>query len=387
MRRDTSGMAQRDYYEVLGLQKDASPEDIKKAYRKLALKFHPDKNQGDATAEGKFKEVSEAFEVLTDPEKRKLYDQFGHEGMRARGYAGPSFTNVEDIFSQFSDIFEGSLFESFFGGGRRARARGGRGGRPGADLRIDIEVTLEQVSTGGIHTVEIKRQNRCDACDGSGARKGTKPEVCPTCGGHGQVQESQGFFSLRRPCPQCRGEGVFCPSPCSQCRGMATVPKKRELSVKVPPGVHSGIQIRLAGEGDDGVRGGPSGDLYCRIIVRQHDFFERYDDDIACEVPIGVAEAALGTRIDVPTLRGPVKVTIPQGTQSGDVLRLRGQGLPNLDGQGHGDQLLKINVEIPRKLSPRMRELFEEMRSLETHSSTPDRNRFFEKLKSYFKGS
>jgi len=380
MRRDAAGMAQRDYYEVLGVTRTAPLEEIKKAYRKLALKYHPDKNSGDSTAEVKFKELSEAYEVLSDPEKRRLYDQYGHEGMRARGYAGPSFTTVEDIFSQFGDIFEGSIFESLFGQARRSE------GRDGADLRIELSLTFEEVATGGQKTVEYKRQVKCGECAGSGSRKNSRPATCPTCGGYGQVQESQGFISLRRTCPQCRGEGVYCPHPCQTCHGEGTLPRKKEISIKVPAGVHDGNQIRIPGEGNDGVRGGDTGDLYCLITLRPHDFFERYNDDVVCELPITVSEAALGERIDVPTLRGPAKVMVPPGTQSGEVLRLKGQGFPNLDGYGTGDQLIKVLVETPRKLSARMRELFEELRSLETDQATPARNKFFEKLKSYFKG-
>jgi len=380
-------MAQRDYYEVLGVARNAPLEEIKKAYRKLALKYHPDKNSGDSTAEVKFKEVSEAFEVLSDPEKRQLYDQYGHEGMRARGYAGPSFTSVEDIFSQFGDIFEGSIFESLFGQARRGRGRQRRSeGREGADLRIELILSFEEVATGGQKTVEYKRQVKCPECAGSGAAKNSRPATCPTCGGYGQVQESQGFISLRRTCPQCRGEGVYCPHPCKTCRGEGTVARKKEITIKVPAGVHDGNQIRIPGEGNDGVRGGETGDLYCLIAVKPHDFFERYNDDVVCELPITVSEAALGERIDVPTLRGPAKVVVPPGTQSGEILRLKGQGFPNLDGYGTGDQLIKVMVETPRKLTPRMRELFEELRSLETDHASPARNKFFEKLKSYFKG-
>src|SRR5262245_55308968 len=388
MRRNAAGMAQRDYYEVLGVARNASEEEIKKVYRKLALKYHPDKNAGDSSAEVKFKEVSEAFEVLSDPDKRKLYDQYGHEGLRARGYAGPSFTTVEDIFSQFGDIFEGSLFESLFGQARRGRGRQARRGegRDGADLRIELALSLEEVASGGQKTVEYKRQVKCRECGGSGARKNTKPVTCPTCGGYGQVQESQGFIALRRTCPQCRGEGVYCPNPCTGCRGEGTTAQKKEISIKIPPGVHEGNQIRLSGEGNDGVRGGATGDLYCLLTLKPHEFFERYHDDVVCEIPITISEAALGDRVDVPTLRGVAKVMIPPGTQGGEVLRLKGQGFPNLDGYGTGDQLIKVMVETPRKLTPRMRELLEELRSLETENATPARNKFFEKLKSYFKG-
>jgi molecular chaperone DnaJ len=387
MRKESAGMAQRDYYEVLGVEKNASTEDIRKAYRKLALKFHPDKNPGDSSCEVKFKEVSEAFEVLSDAEKRRLYDQYGHEGMRARGYAGPSFTSVDDIFAQFGDIFEGSLFESFFGGSsRRGRGRAARQGRDGADLRVAIELSFEEVASGGTKTIELRRQTRCEECKGTGARPGTGIQKCPTCDGYGQVEQSQGFIRLRRTCPHCEGEGTYNPNPCLRCRGQGTVATKREISIKIPPGVHDGNQIRLPGEGNEGVRGGAAGDLYCVIRIKPHEFFERYNDDVVCEVPVLVSEAVLGDRVDVPTLRGTAKVTVPPGTQSGEILRLKGQGFPNLDGYGTGDQLIKVVVEIPRKLNPRMREIFEELRNLEGEDSSQSRSKFFEKLKSYFKG-
>jgi molecular chaperone DnaJ len=389
MRRNPAGMAQRDYYEVLGVERNAAPDDIKKAYRKLALKYHPDKNPGDATCEGKFKAVAEAFDVLSDPDKRRLYDQYGHEGMRARGYAGPNFSTVEDIFAQFSEVFEGSVFESFFGGGgarRRARGRATRQGRPGSDIHVDVQLTFEEVASGASRTVETRRQERCEECKGSGAKVGTQVSTCPTCGGHGQVEQSQGFLTLRRACPQCRGEGVWSPSPCPRCRGEGTLAAKREISVKIPAGVHDGNQIRQAGQGNEGARGGPPGDLYYHISVKAHELFERYHDDVVCEFPITVSEAALGTRLDVPTLRGKAKVTIPAGTQGGEILRLKGQGFPNIEGYGAGDQLIKVTVEIPRKLNPRMTELFEELRQLENENANQSRTKFLDKLKNYFKG-
>jgi molecular chaperone DnaJ len=377
-------MAQRDYYEILGVAKGASDNDIKKAYRKLALKYHPDKNPGDPEAEKQFKGVSEAYEVLSDPEKRKLYDQYGHDGLKARGYAGPSFHSVDDIFEQFSDIFEGSIFESFFGGGRRGRSRRGRTGRPGADLRVDLELTYEDVAGGVKKRIELKRQGTCESCSGTGAKSGTAVEACPTCGGHGRVQQTQGFFSIQRTCPRCGGEGVHCPSPCSSCRGEGTTPSKREVVIDIPAGIHDGVQLRLAGEGNSGVRGGPAGDLYCYIHVKPHEFFERHNDDIICEVPISFAEAALGCHIEVPTLRGKAKVTIPPGTQSGEFLRLKGQGIPNIDGYGVGNQLIKIVVETPQKLSPKMRELFESLRELDEEGHSTKRKKFFERLKDIF---
>ncbi|MBI4583387.1 MAG: molecular chaperone DnaJ [Planctomycetes bacterium] len=377
-------MSQRDYYETLGVAKGASDSDIKKAYRKLALKHHPDKNPGDPEAEKQFKAVSEAYEVLADPERRKLYDQYGHDGLKARGYTGPSFHSVDDIFEQFSDIFEGSIFESFFGGGRRGRTRRGRAGRPGADLRVDLELAYEEVASGAKKRIELKRQAACENCSGSGARPGTTVEACPTCGGHGRVQQTQGFFSIQRTCPRCGGEGVYCPSPCGACRGEGTVAAKREVIIDVPAGIHDGVQLRLAGEGNAGVRGGPAGDLYCYIHVKPHEFFERHNDDIICEVPISFAEAALGCHIEVPTLRGKAKVTVPPGTQSGEFLRLKSQGFPNIDGYGVGNQLIKIVVETPQKLTPRMRELFEQLEELDEEEHSSRRKKFFQRLKDYF---
>jgi molecular chaperone DnaJ len=372
-------MAQRDYYEILGVSRGASDTDIKKAYRQLALKYHPDKNPGDAEAERRFKEVSEAYDVLSNPEKRRLYDQYGHEGMTARGYAGPSFRSVDDIFAQFSDIFGGSIFEDFFGGARRGR-RGARG-RAGSDLRVELELNFEEVATGVQKRIELKRQVACETCSGSGAKQGTHLETCPTCGGHGRVHQSSGIFSIQRPCPQCGGEGVYTPSPCSDCRGQGTVARGREVSVDVPAGIHDGTQLRLSGEGNSGARGGPEGDLYVLIRVRPHELFERHDDDILCEVPITFSEAALGCHIEVPTLRGKAKVSIPAGTQSSEFLRLKGQGFPNLEGYGVGSQLIKVVVETPTKLSAKARKWFEELQQIEKEERGKGKRSFFKRRK------
>ncbi len=371
-------MAPRDYYEILGLSRGASESDIKKSYRKLAMKYHPDKNPGDTSAEKAFKEVSEAYEVLSDTEKRNLYDQYGHEGMKAHGYSGPNFHSVDDIFSQFSDIFGGSIFEDFFGGGRRGGGRrSGSRGQPGADLKIELVLTLEDVVSGVKKRVDINRQVKCETCGGSGAKKGTKAETCPTCNGVGRIQQSSGIFSIQRPCPQCLGEGVIIANPCGDCRGQGTVSKKREVSIEVPAGIHEGTRLRMTGEGNAGQRGGPAGDLYCVIRIKQHEFFERHNDDVICEVPITFSEAALGCQIEVPTLRGKAKVTIPGGTQSGELLRLKGQGLPNLEGYGIGSQLIKVIVETPEKLSSKQKRLFEELRELEKAGSRKERKSFF----------
>lgn len=380
-----SGMAQTDYYEILGLKKGASESEMRKAYRKLALQYHPDKNPDDPEAEKRFKEISEAYEVLSDADKRRLYDQYGHEGLKAQGYSGPSFHSVDDIFSQFSDIFEGSIFESFFGGGGGRRTRSGGRGRPGADLRIELELDFVDVAKGVKKKIELKRQMRCDACTGSGAKAGTKLEACPTCGGHGRVQQTQGFFSIQRPCPECGGEGMFCPTPCSDCRGQGTTATKRTVSIDVPFGIHHGTQLRLSGEGNEGTRGGPDGDLYCFIQVRPHEVFERQEDDVLCEALVTFSEAALGCQIEVPTLRGSASVTIPAGTQSGEFLRLKGQGFPNLDGYGVGNQLIRVVIETPKKLDNEMRSLFEQLRELEEQQqSSSKRQRFFKRFKDFF---
>lgn len=377
-------MAQRDYYEVLGVSRDADETAIKKAYRTLALKHHPDKNPGDQKAEQTFKEVSEAYEVLSNPEKRELYDRYGHEGLKARGY-GPAFTDISDIFSAFSDIFEGSLFDSLglFGGAGRRRSRRGTAG---SDLRIEVLLDLEEVSSGATKKVEIRRREQCKACSGSGAAPGSQTETCPTCAGYGQVESSTGFFSIRRPCPSCQGEGVRITASCSDCRGEGRVPGSKELKFDIPPGIHDGNQLRLAGEGDAGLRGGPSGDLYCRIRVKKHRIFQRHGQEIICDVPVTFSDVALGSRIEVPTLTGKTTVTIAPGTQSGEVLQLRGKGLPSLEGYGRGDQLVRLVAETPRKLSSTQKRLFEELRELENQKTQPERQGFLDRLREYFTG-
>ena len=377
----------QDYYQTLEVPRDASPEEIKKAYRQLALKWHPDKNPGNPEAEKKFKDVAEAFEVLNDPERRQLYDRYGHEGLRARGYSEPHFGTVEDIFSHFSDIFEGSLFEglfggSAFGGGRQRRAAE----LGGADLRVELEVTLEDVATGVERTLEIRRQSRCEECEGRGRPADSKPITCPTCQGYGQVESVQGFFSIRRPCPRCRGEGQVIQKPCPKCRGEGRRPGKHQVVINIPAGVREGTQLRLRGEGDAGIRGGPAGDLYCVIRERRHEFFERHGSDLLCEVPISFSDAALGVKLEIPTLQGKTAAVVPAGTQSGEALRLKRLGLPSLESRATGDLLVRLVVETPKKLSPRMREVLEELRKAESEASHPSRTGFFERIKAHFKG-
>lgn len=373
-------MSEIEYYEALGVARSGTSEEIKKAYRQLALKWHPDKNPGDQNAERRFKEIAEAFEVLGDPEKRELYDRYGHSGLKSRGYSGSSFSNVEDIFSQFSEIFEGSLFENVFGGRRRG------GGSSGGDLRVQIELTLEEVAQGAKKTIEVRRLLRCAECDATGSRGRAKPGKCATCRGYGQVESVQGFFSIRRACPRCHGEGTSISDPCSQCRGEGRHAGRAEVVIEVPAGVSEGNQLRIHGEGDVGIRGGPAGDIYCLIREKKHELFQREGDDILCEVPISFSDAALGARIEVATLRGKADVTVPAGTHSGEMLRLRGQGLPGLQSRGLGNLIVRVVIETPKKLTPRMRELFEKLREAESEASQPRRNGFFEKIKNYLKG-
>ncbi|MBN1417350.1 MAG: molecular chaperone DnaJ [Planctomycetes bacterium] len=370
----------RDYYEVLGVARDAPLEEIKKAYRKQALQYHPDKNPGDSTAEVRFKEAAEAYDVLSDPEKRRRYDQFGPEGLRGTG--ARTFTNVDDIFSVFSDIFGGgSLFGDLFGfhGG----GRGGERGRPGASLEIEIEISLEEAARGVEKTVEVRAEARCERCGGSGAKAGAEPVTCRMCRGHGQVVQSFGFLRTATTCPQCGGEGVRIEEPCARCRGRGTTSQVRSIQIRIPPGVDTGNVIRLQGQGNQGTRGGRDGDLLCVIRLRPHRLFLRRGGDCICEVPISFPQAALGDVVKVPTLEGQAEVTVPPGTQSGEILRLRGQGFPDVRGVGRGDHLISVTVEIPKKLTARQRELLKELRDLEEKHVTPARKSFLKRLREH----
>ncbi|MEQ8766138.1 MAG: molecular chaperone DnaJ [Planctomycetota bacterium] len=368
----------RDYYEVLGVQKNASSDEIKKAYRKLAMKYHPDRNPGDQEAERKFKESAEAYEVLSNEQKRRSYDQFGHAGVK--GQAG-GFSSFEDIFSAFGDIFGGdSIFGEIFGGGRRRRGGVGKG----TSLRCEIDLTYVDAARGVDKTIEIMRREPCETCDGSGAKPGTQPVTCRTCGGRGEVQQQQGFFAIRTTCPSCRGQGQTIETPCTSCRGEGRIPKKREITVHVPAGVEDGTQMRINGEGEPGVGGGPPGDLYCIIRMRPHPFFVRRADDVVCEVPISFSQAALGCEMDVPTLEGKGSLKVPRGTQPGDILRLKGLGFPHLSSYGRGDQLVRINVEVPKKLSERQAELLREFAETEEKRVSSKRKSIFDKVKEYF---
>lgn len=343
-------MSKRDYYEVLGCGKDAAEADIKKAYRRLAMKYHPDRNPDDADAEGKFKEAKEAYEVLSNKEKRAAYDQFGHAGVDP-SQAGGGFGGAD----AFSDIF-GDVFGDIFGGGRRQRSQVFRG----ADLRYELELTLEQAVAGESINIDVPTQVECDRCDGNGAEPGTSPTPCSTCNGAGQVRVQQGFFSIQQTCPACKGVGTTVQDPCSECAGRGRVRKVKTLAVKVPAGVDSGDRIRLAGEGEAGRNGGPPGDLYVDIMVKAHPIFERDGQNLRCEVPIGFAAAAIGSSVEVPTLDGQVMLKIPPETQSGRVFRLRGKGVRSVRASGVGDLFCRVQVETPVKLTDEQKALLEQ---------------------------
>ena len=372
-------MAKRDYYEVLGVERGASEAELKKAYRRLAMKYHPDRNPDDKGAEEKFKEANEAYEVLSDAAKRSAYDQYGHAGVDpqmggggAGGFGG----------ANFSDIF-GDVFSDFFGGGRGGQ-RGGA--QRGSDLRYTLELDLEEAVRGTTVTIRVPTLAECKTCDGSGAKKGSSPVTCTTCGGIGQVRMQQGFFSVQQTCPRCHGSGKMITDPCGSCHGQGRVEESKTLSVKVPPGVDTGDRIRLSGEGEAGAHGGPAGDLYVVVNVREHAIFQRDGKHLYCEVPISFADAALGGELEVPTLDGRVKLKIPEGTQTGKLFRLRGKGVAPVRGGGAGDLLCKVAVETPVNLDKRQRELLEEFRkTLEGDSShSPKASGWFDGMKRFF---
>ena len=375
-------MAKRDYYEVLGVGRDANEQAIKSAYRKLAHKFHPDKNPGDKAAEESFKEISEAHEVLSNPEKRAQYDRFGHASDRMPPGGDPfgGGVNVNDIF--------GDIFGEMFGGGGRGRGRGGaRGGRRrGSDLRYNLELTFEEAAFGTEAKIRVPRHKNCESCQGSGAKKGTGPKTCGTCGGAGEVRFTQGFFSVARTCPACAGVGQIITDPCGDCRGAGKTAFEASVKVPVPAGVDSGIRLKLEGEGEPGDKGGPAGDLYVVIEVKEHPLFQRHDADVICEVPISFPEAALGGKVEVPTIEGKVEMAIPAGTQSGKVFRLRGKGIAHLNGSGRGDQLVQVTIEVPRHLTKRQKELLEQLSESFGEAQHPKSHSFFDKVKELFGG-
>ena len=365
--------AKRDYYEVLGVDRKAGEDEIKKAYRKAALQFHPDRNPGDKTAEGKFKEAAEAYSILCDAQKRAQYDQFGHQAFGpGGGFEGQRYTNMEDIFSAFGDVFG---FGDAFGRQRRSGPQAGR------DLKIVLDLTLEEIDSGVERTVSLKRAETCAPCKGSGAKPGTSAAQCATCGGRGQIHRNQGFFTMATVCPRCHGAGSIIESPCTHCRGAGKTQEKSEIKIGIPPGIEEGVRLRVTGQGDVGDAGAPRGDLYCVVRELEHKLFQRNGADLICELPFSFAELALGDKLEVPTLRGRADMTIPAGTQSGKIFRLRGQGLPQLEGRGRGDQLVRVFIEVPQKLNDRQKELLREFAEIESKAS--GHKSFFEKIKSY----
>lgn len=351
--------APRDYYEVLGVPKDAQADDIKKAYRKLALQYHPDRNPDNPDAEHRFKEASEAYQVLSDEEKRAAYDRYGHAGLRGMG-ADQGFQSAEEIFSQFSDLF-GDLFG--FGGGRRG---GGRRVRRGEDQEVRVRVSFLEAVHGCQKDVEYDRLQRCEGCGGNGVATGSRPETCSTCRGTGEVIQAQMFLRIRTPCPACGGQGEVVRNPCRSCSGTGRTRVKEKLSVKIPAGIHEGLRIRLHGKGDDGDPGAPSGNLYVQVAVDEHELFRRDGNDVVCTIPISYSRACLGGTIEVPTVdENAEKIEVPQGTPSGRIFTLRGRGIPRLDGRGRGDQLVQVVVAVPRTLTAREEELIRQLAEIQ----------------------
>ena len=376
-------MAKRDYYEVLGVDKKAGADDIKRAYRRLAIKYHPDKNPGDKGAEAKFKECAEAYEVLSDPDKRGRYDQFGHAGLQGAGVHDFSRMNVEDIFGALNIE---DLFGDLFGFSRQSRRSARTGPRQGYDLETVVQLTLNEVAVGTEKSIEFTRQDICEDCGGGGSAKGSSPSKCSSCGGGGQVAQSGlgGFFQMVSTCPACKGRGTVITSPCKKCRGSGRVPKKRLVTVKIPAGVHEGQSVRVGGEGEPGFNGGPRGDLYCYVKIKEHPFLERQGTNLIAVVPVGFTQAALGGAIEVPSLTGMRELKIPAGSQSGDVFRIKDQGLPDIRTRRNGDELVQIIVEIPKKLNSEQEELLRKFAATEDKTVLPQSKGFFEKLKQYF---
>ncbi len=374
-------MAKADYYDTLGVSRTASDADLKSAFRKLAMQFHPDKNPGDAAAEQKFKDINEAYQCLSDGQKRAAYDRFGHAAFENGGGMGGGMG--DGFGSSMADIFD-DLFGDMMGGGRRGRANGRE---RGSDLRYNLEITLEDAFKGKTATIKVPSLMSCEACTGTGAKAGSKPKACGTCGGAGRVRAQQGFFAIERTCPTCQGRGEMIDNPCDSCRGAGRITKERSLSVNIPPGVEDGTRIRLAGEGEGGVRGGPAGDLYIFLSMKAHPFFQRDGADLFCRVPISMVQAALGGEFTVHTVDGSeAKVKIPEGTQSGKQFKLKSKGMPVLRTRDFGDLYIQANVETPQNLTKRQRELLEEFETESSNKTHPESSGFFTRMKEFLTG-
>jgi molecular chaperone DnaJ len=392
-------MANEDYYTLLGVEKAANEEELKKAYRKKAVQFHPDKNPGNKEAEEMFKRVSEAYEVLKDPQKRAAYDRYGHAAFTQQGGAGPRGPGgtggggggFHDPFDIFREVFSqqggggggggGGIFDEMFGGG----GGGAGGGRDGADLRYDLEISLEDAARGVEKEISFRRMQTCERCDGSAAEPGSKKVVCPTCRGAGQVRRSGGIITFTQTCPTCGGAGQKIEKPCTACRGEGRAPKAAKVTVRIPPGVDTGTRLRSSGNGESGLAGGQTGDLYIVLSVKEHELFERQEDDLFCEIPIKFTLAVLGGTLEVPTLSGKASLKVPTGTQSGTTFRLRGKGMPSLRSRGvSGDQLVRVQVEVPQSLSSEQRKILEEFARVSGDAENPTSKGFFEKAKKFF---
>ncbi|EJM99961.1 molecular chaperone DnaJ [Phyllobacterium sp. YR531] len=370
-----------DYYETLGVGKSADEKELKSAFRKLAMQFHPDKNPGDANAEHKFKEIGEAYETLKDPQKRAAYDRFGHAAFENGGMGGGGFGGGGS--GGFADIFE-DIFGEMMGGGRQRRS-GGR--ERGADLRYNMEITLEEAYAGKTAQIHVPTSITCDECSGSGAKPGTQPVTCGTCSGSGRVRAAQGFFSIERTCPTCHGRGQIIKDPCPKCSGQGRITEERALSVNIPAGIEDGTRIRLTGEGEAGLRGGPSGDLYIFLSLKPHEFFQRDGADLYCKVPISMTTAALGGQFEVATLDGTqTRVKIPEGTQNAKQFRLKGKGMPVLRQPAMGDLYIQIAIETPQNLNKKQRELLEEFERVSSQDNSPQSTGFFSRMKDFFEG-
>jgi len=375
-------MSKRDFYELLGVDRSASADELKKAYRKLAMKYHPDKNPGDEAAEQKFKEVSEAYDVLKDDQQRAAYDQYGHAAFEGGTGGGHPGGGMGGGMGGMSDIFD-DLFGEFMGGRRGQRSDGGRA--RGQDLRYNMQITLEEAYEGKKAQIHVPSSVTCDTCSGSGASPGSQPVNCTTCGGNGRVRAAQGFFSIERTCPTCHGRGQVIENPCSDCHGQGRVQKERTLAVTIPPGVEEGTRIRLAGEGEAGMRGGPAGDLYIFLSIEPHKLFERDGTELFCDVPISLTTAALGGEMEVPTVGGgKVKVKVPEGTQTGKQFRVRGKGMPGLHARRHGDLYIQIHVETPVGLTKAQKDLLKQFDDASSDKTNPESAGFFDKVKEFF---